>query len=141
MCNIARISFVLIVIFVLFACAGTEQYNQKLNSFIGLPQSELIAKMGKPSAKKIVNDYTEVWAYTKVDKIFVPSEFYTYNQGNEIYEEDGLFSPFLSTYLFSNNAGDLGYEAKYICKTLFLIQEGKVIAWKWQGNDCNDKNL
>ena len=124
--NIAKISFFLIVLIMLFACVTPNSYNLKLNSLIGAS-----------SAIKILGDDTEILAYTNVDNVFVPSEFYTYSQGDEIYGQDGLFSPFLSTYLFSNNPGDIGYEAKYICKTLFLLQNNKVIAWKWQGNDCH----
>ena len=72
-----------------------------------------------------------------MDNVFVPSEMYNYNQGDYVNDTDGLFSPFLDTYLFSNNQGDIGYNAKYICKTLFMLQNGKIVAWKWQGNDCN----
>ena len=137
MLSVEKISFILIVIFMLFACATPQRYNTELNSMIGESESDLIAKFGKPSAKKIFSDNTEIWAYTKVDNVFVPSEMYNYNQGDYVNDTDGLFSPFLDTYLFSNNPGDIGYNAKYICKTLFMLQNGKIVAWKWQGNDCN----
>lgn len=136
MFNIAKISFLLIMIFVVFACA-TSRYDDKLNLLLGASSEKLVAQFGKPSAKKIINDNTQIWAYTNVDNVFIPSEFYNYDQGSEILGEDGLFSPFLNTYLFSNNSGDIGYEAKYICKTLFLIQNNAVTAWKWQGNNCH----
>lgn len=132
----SRIAFVLIVIFGVFACTTTNEYNNKLNSFIGKNDSFLLAEMGKPSAKKIVNDTTQVWAYTKVDDVYVPSELYDYDQGSYINGQDGLFDPFLNTYLFSDDPQYFGYETKYICKTLFLIENGKISAWKWQGNDC-----
>ena len=137
--DIKKATFILILVIVLFACATPQKYNEKLNSMIGVSKEDLIKNFGKPSAAKILNNGDTILAYTFVDDVFVPSEFYTYNQGNEIYEEDGLFSPFLSTYEFSNNPGDIGYEAKYICKTLFLLQNNKVIAWKWQGNNCVSK--
>ena len=134
--DIKKATFILILVIVLFACATPQKYNEKLNSMIGVSKEDLIKNFGKPSAAKILNNGDTILAYTFVDDVFVPSEFYTYNQGNEIYEEDGLFSPFLSTYEFSNNPGVIGYEAKYICKTLFLLKNNKVIAWKWQGNNC-----
>lgn len=137
--DIKKATFILILVIVLFACATPQKYNEKLNSMIGASKEDLIKNFGKPSAAKILNNGDTILAYTFVDDVFVPSEFYTYNQGNEIYEEDGLFSPFLSTYEFSNNPGAIGYEAKYICKTLFLLQNNKVIAWKWQGNNCVSK--
>lgn len=135
--TIAKVSFFLIVLIMIFACASPNAYNLKLNSLIGASKSDIESQFGRPSAIKIIGDNSEILAYTNVDNVFVPSEFYTYSQGNEIYGEDGLFSPFLSTYLFSDNPGDIGYEAKYICKTLFLLENNKVVAWKWQGNDCN----
>ena len=134
--TIKKTAFVLILVFVLFACATTQKYDAKLNSMIGESQETLFKKFGKPSASKIFDNGDVIFAYTSIDDVFVPSEYYTYNQGNEIYEEDGLFSPFLTTYQFSNNPGDIGYEAKYICKTLFLMQNNKIVAWKWQGNNC-----
>ena len=135
--SVAKISFFLIVLLVVFACTYPNQYNLKLNSLIGASKSDIESQFGRPSAIKMIGDDKEILAYTHVDNIFVPSEFYTYSQGDEIYGEDGLFSPFLSTYLFSDDPGDIGYETEYICKTLFLLKNNKVIAWKWQGNDCN----
>lgn len=135
--NIGRVSFVLIVFFMLLACATPNDYNLKLNSLIGATGNDLETQFGKPSAKKILGDNTQIWVYTRVDNVYVPSELYTYDQGTEIYGQDGLFSPFLNTYLFSDNPGDIGYNAKYICKTLFMLENNKVTAWKWQGNDCH----
>ena len=133
---VAKISFFLIVLIMIFACANPNYYSLKLNSLIGASKNDIESQFGRPSAIKILGDNSEILAYTNVDNVFVPSEFYTYSQGERIYGEDGLFSPFLSTYLFSDNPGDIGYEAKYICKTLFLLENDKVIAWKWQGNNC-----
>ena len=118
------------------ACASAKDYDNALNKFLGASQAQIIQKFGKPSAIKIVDDNTKILAYTRVDDVFVPSEFYTYEQGEEFYGQDGIFSPFLNTYLFSQDPDALGYEAEYICKTLFLLQNDKVTAWKWQGNNC-----
>ena len=133
---IAKISFLLIVLITVCACVTPNSYSLKLNSLIGASKDDVESQFGRPSAIKILGDNSEILAYTNVDNVFVPSEFYTYSQGERIYGEDGLFSPFLSSYIFSDNPGDIGYEAKYICKTLFLLENDKVIAWKWQGNNC-----
>ena len=135
--NIAKISFFLIILIMIFACASPNAYNLKLDSLIGASQNDIESQFGRPSAIKIIDNDTKILAYTNVDNTFVPSEFYTYSQGNRIYGDDGLFSPFLSTYLFSDNPGDIGYNAHYICKTLFLLENNKVVAWKWQGNNCS----
>ena len=135
--QINKIAFILIFVFILLACTTTKNYDYQLNSFIGASKDEIIKHFGKPSAIKILDNNTLIFAYTKVDNIFVPSEFYTYNQGEEIYNQDGIFSPFLNTYLFSDTPGNIGYQADYICKTLFLLQNDKVVAWKHQGNVCS----
>lgn len=134
--KIGKVAFVLIFMFLLFACATQQGYDNKLDSLLGASKEQIISSYGRPSAVKIINDNTEILAYTKIDEIFVPSEFYTYDQGNEIYGQDALFSPFLSNYLFSDNPAGIGYNADYICKTLFLLQNNHVTAWKWQGNNC-----
>ena len=74
----------------LFACVTPNAYNLKLNSLIGASKNDIETQFGKPSAIKILGDNTEILAYTNVDNVFVPSEFYTYSQGEEIYGEDGL---------------------------------------------------
>lgn len=134
--RIGKVAFVLIFVLLLFACATPQGYDNKLNAYLGASKEEIISQFGRPSAVKIIDNNTEILAYTKVDDIFVPSEFYTYDQGNEIYGQDALFSPFLSNYLFSDNPAGIGYNADYICKTLFLLQNNHVTAWKWQGNNC-----
>lgn len=134
--KIAKLAFVLIFVFLLFACASPQGYDTKLNALLGASKEQIINQFGRPSAIKIINNDTSILAYTKVDDVFVPSEFYTYDQGNEIYGQDALFSPFLSNYLFSDNPSGIGYNAEYICKTLFLLQNNRVTAWKWQGNNC-----
>ena len=131
-----RIAFLLIVAALLFACATTKGYDNMLNGFLGASEAQIVQHFGKPSAVKIIDSDTKILAYTKVDDIFVPSEFYTYEQGEEIYGMDGMFSPFLNTYLFAENPAAIGYEADYICKTMFLLEKRKVTAWRWQGNNC-----
>ena len=127
--NIAKISFFLIVLIMIFACVSPNAYNLRLNSLIGASKNDIESQFGRPSAIKILGDDTEILAYTNVDNVFGPSECYTYSQGEGVEGQDGL--------CFSDNPGDIGYEAKYICKTLFLLQNDKLIAWKWQGNNCH----
>ncbi len=131
-----KIAFLLIVTALLFACATAKNYDHMLNGFLGASETDVIKHFGRPSAIKIIDNNTKILAYTQVDDVFVPSEFYTYQQGEEIYGADGMFSPFLNTYLFAEAPGDIGYEADYICKTLFLLKNGHVVSWRWQGNNC-----
>ncbi len=134
--TVGKIAFVLIFVLTLFACATRDDYDTALNDMLGASDAEIQAKFGRPSAMKILENGDIILSYTKIDDIFVPSEFYTYNQGNEINGMDATYSPFLNTYLFSDEPGNIGYDAKYICKTIFLLQNNKVTSWKWQGNNC-----
>ncbi len=130
-----QISFALILLFLLFACS-TTQNTAKLNATLGMSRTELIETMGTPSATKILDNGTEILAYMKVDNVYVPSEFYIYNQGNLANEYDPLSTPFLNDYDFSPFGDDFGYTATYYCKTAFILKGGKVLTWEQNGNDC-----
>lgn len=118
-----------------FACASNAKYDKKLETWVGKPVSSLTKKWGEPSAKKFLANGDSVITYTKANDVYVPSEFYTYNQGFEP-SENVVYSPFLNDYNFSPYMDNFGYEVVDYCQTSFLIQEGFVTAWKWKGNDC-----
>ena len=130
-----RICFALIFTFVLFACATPEKYDMKLSQLVGADKATVEKEMGKPSAVKILSDGSEILAYVKANDVYVPSEFYLYNQGDLSNQED-IYSPFLSNYDYSPYAGVFGYQVEYICQTVFLLQNNVVTAWKWRGNNC-----
>ena len=120
----------------LAGCASTTAYDAQMNSLIGRNTTFLIKFMGKPSAKKIMADGKEVWAYTNIDNVYVPSEFYLYNQGTMSEEYDGLYAPFMEQYDFSPYEKEFGYIVKYYCQTSFLIEYHTVIGWSRRGNGC-----
>ena len=130
-----KISFALILFFLLIACASPMKYDKKLNSLVGANKTELLKQMGKPSAVKVFANGDEVIAYVKANDVYVPSEFYLYNQGNPANQQD-VYSPFLEDYDFSPYGAAFGYQVEYFCQTAFLLQNGVVTAWKWRGNDC-----
>ncbi|MFR8205674.1 MAG: hypothetical protein ACLU99_04570 [Alphaproteobacteria bacterium] len=77
-----KMSFILILTFLLFACATPAKYDSKLNRLVGVSKSQLIKDMGQPSATKVFANGDEVLAYVKANDVYVPSEFYLYNQGH-----------------------------------------------------------
>lgn len=131
-----QISFVLILTFLLFACASSGKYDKQLNQSIGDSKTQLVEKLGRPSAVKILPNGDELLAYTKVHEVYIPSEYYLYNQGALSTEYDNLYTPFLGDYDFTPAYSTLGYDIKNVCQTVFLIQKGIVTGWKWRGNDC-----
>ncbi len=130
-----NLSLVLITAFLLFACATPAKYDARLNSLIGANKEALVQEMGQPSAVKMLPNGDEVLAYVKANNVYVPSEFYLYNQG-ALSNEGDLYAPFLSDYDYSPYGASFGYEVEYICQTVFLIQNGVVTGWKWRGNNC-----
>ncbi len=131
-----HISFTLILLFLLFACSTTQNNTAKMNAMLGLNKAELIQRMGQPSGTKILPNGFEVLSYTSVDNVYVPSEFYIYNQGNLANEYDPFYSPFLGDYDFSPYGDSFGYNVEYYCKTAFVLENDKVTSWKQKGNDC-----
>lgn len=119
----------------LFSCATPAKYDNKLNGMVGEKVDVLQKEFGKPSAKKIFGNGYEVYTYTKANDVYVPSEFYLYNQGFEP-SEDVVYQPFLNNYDFSPYAENFGYQVEYMCQTSFLLQNGIITGWKWRGNDC-----
>ena len=83
-----HISFALILLFLLFACSTTPNNKTKMDNMLGLTKNELIQRMGQPSGAKILPNDIEVLSYTTVDNVYVPSEFYIYNQGTLANEYD-----------------------------------------------------
>lgn len=126
--------YILVLIF-LFACATPQKYDARLNRLIGQKVSVLQKDWGTPSAKKILDDGGMVITYTKADNVFVPSEFYVYNQSFQDNPDD-VYQPFVNDYDFSAFGESLGEEVEYVCQTSFLIQNNIISGWKWKGNDC-----
>ena len=88
-----RACFALILFFLLLACASPLKYDYKLNRLVGADKTELLKEMGKPSATKVFANGDEVVAYVKANDVYVPSEFYLYNQSGASAED--VYAPFL----------------------------------------------
>lgn len=119
----------------LFSCATPEKYDQKLDTWVGKTESQLQAKWGRPSAARIMDNGNKVITYTKANNMYVPSEFYIYNPGQEP-NVDVVYTPFNGDYNFSPYTAAYGYQVEELCQTSFLVQNGIITGWKWRGNDC-----
>lgn len=122
-------------LFLLFACATSAKYDVKLNNYVGDTKANLVKELGKPSAVKVMANGDEVLSYVKANNVYVPSEYYIYNQ-DSVANEDMIYSPFLGNYDFTPYAQSFGYQVEEICQTAFLVQSGVVTGWKWRGNNC-----
>jgi hypothetical protein len=124
----------LIGLLFLTACATSQKYDQKLQQWIGQSEAKLESVWGRPSAQKYLAPDSKVVTYTKVSEWFIPSEYYFYNDGWG--ESDVIFDPFMNEYDFTPYAQLVDSQVQEFCQTSFWIENGKITAWKWRGNDC-----
>ena len=131
-----KVSFALVLVMFLFACATSEKYDRKLAGWVGKTESSLVAKWGRPSATRILDNGDKIITYTKANNVYVPSEYYIYNTTGAQPSDTVLYSPFMDNYDFGPYSQTFGYQVEEICQTAFLIQDGIITGWKWRGNDC-----
>lgn len=129
-----RAAFLLIFMFLLFACATEAQYNQKLEKYVGRTQANLIENFGQPSAKKIMPDGTEVLTYTKISESYVPIEYFYDNPGWG--ETDIVYNPFWGEYELAPFSSIVDTEVEEICQTSFVVKNNIVVSYKFRGNNC-----
>jgi hypothetical protein len=93
----------------LAACATTRQYEEKLEAWVGRSDSDLVVKWGAPVATFSQGNGIQLYEYQKIDR--------------ETREKSARTVA--------------GYEPS--CRTFFLIKDGKVVGWKWEGENCRSK--
>jgi len=130
-----KIYFTLLLLIFLFSCATSEKYDAELSGWVGKPAHTLIAQWGRPSARKINADGSEVITYTKADNVYVPSEFYLYNPYS-LHGDVSVYAPFDGDYAFTPYGGTPGQDPELVCQTSFLVQNNIITGWKWTGNNC-----
>lgn len=129
-----NIAFLTILTLLLFACATSQKYDEKLNGWIGKSEQDLVMSWGRPSAIKYVNDNTKIITYTKINEFYFPSEYYLYNE--EFEPEDTIYAPLMNEYDFTPYAELTDNVVETMCQTSFIVKNNIVAAWKWKGNDC-----
>ncbi len=129
-----NIAFLIILSLLLLACATSEKYDQKLNTWIGKSEQALALSWGRPSAVKYVNPHVKIFTYTKINEFYFPSEYYLYNE--EFEPDDTIYAPLMNEYNFMPYAELTDNEVETFCQTSFIIKDNVVSAWKWRGNDC-----
>ena len=132
---IHKFFFCLLLLIFLSACATEEKYNNKLNELIGKNESFLLKDFGKPSAQKIINSHTKILTYTNIENMYIPSEFYEYNNPPYVGAYDPFY-PFNDMYVYTPMRRYLGVNVKMICQTSFLIENDVIKKWDWRGNNC-----
>jgi hypothetical protein len=91
------------------ACATTRRYQEKLEAWVGRSDSELVVKWGAPTSTFTQGNGVQLYEYEKID--------------HETREKSARTVA--------------GYQPS--CRTFFEIKDGKVIGWKWEGENCRAK--
>ena len=132
---IHKIFFWLLLIIFLSACATEEKYKHNINMLIGKNESDLLTDFGKPSAQKIINQHTKILTYTKLESMYVPSEFYEYNNPPYVGADD-VFYPFNDLYIYNPMSQYLDVDVRLYCQTSFLLENNIIKSWHAHGNNC-----
>jgi len=96
----------LLSMIILTGCATEAKYQAYLDSLIGISKDNIVEGLGKPDEEYTANG----------------REFLTYktNHGNSVYV---------------NKYGS-GYSTPRYCNTTYILEKGKMVSWKYNGNTC-----
>jgi len=108
----------------LAGCATTDHYERSLNALVGLQESELVQKLGRPNRTYDANGFRYL-VYESRDIAFIPGTANGYQtMGQGVHERR----------MAIGGSPDVAIEAT--CITTFEIEQAKVIAWAHKGNYC-----
>lgn len=99
--------------FLLSACATTGKYEEKLQSWVGSNEADLVRDWGPPNSVYTLTGGGKILTYTRST---LPQSKTTYDATDR-----------------SLNTSS----AQYICTTNFTVDGGgKITTWRWEGNAC-----
>lgn len=104
---------------------GNEEYSQKLTYWLGKPQWSLFAKWGQPDEQFAIDANTYVVSYTKIYK-------------SSSWDRAKIYARELSSEALDigPNYGSPQETPLYYCKTNFTIQNGRVVDFGFNGDNC-----
>lgn len=100
---------------------GSDNYNQKLSTWMGRPVQALISHWGEPDSQFSINRDTMALVYVKSEKY-------------------GAFEPYRDTLNYegisSPQYGYSMYKPVYYCRTTFSVRNGIIVDYAFEGDDC-----
>ena len=112
------------VVVMAMGCATTAKYEQMLATWVGAAELDLYRSWGPPEALYEVSGGKFV-SYLRSGQIRMPATAPTYQ------------TIFTGNTAFTNAVGGSpAYNVQWSCKTIFEIRQEKVVAWRWQGDNC-----
>lgn len=119
------VGLVLSVVVTVGGCATAEKYEAALNSWMGHSETELVSSWGPPVNVYTAPDGTRILTFQSARNVYIPGQAPNYTTsviGNTAY----------TTAVGGRSAMNLDMS----CATSFTVKNGKIITWRYQGNDC-----
>lgn len=120
---------VTLLILLISGCATTSGYEQRLNSWMGTSEVQLIRSWGVPAQVYQTGN----------------SKYLVYNSSRNVYLPGS--SPAYTTTFIGNTAytssygGSAPQNINFQCQTTFEIINGQLMSWRYKGNDCTAPEL
>lgn len=129
----AVILSLMISAFVLTSCRTTEGYRQKMGSYVGASEAELIDAFGVPSDSYELDNGTKVLQYNYSQQSFVADPAFGSSFGHYAGRRHG-YSNYTSAYVPLSPPQRVVTSS---CQTLFkLNRKRQVIDFGFKGNSC-----
>lgn len=129
-----KVFFLLILSFLVLACAYNTPYEQQLRSWVGKPEQALIVAFGTPTFKKVTSNGQTLLTYIKQNEYLVPTEYF-YDYPGWV-DTDVMYDPFFADEGMPPYAQIIDTEVEGICQTTFTVMDGIVQSYRFKGNGC-----
>lgn len=107
----------------LAACASEARYQEILAGWTGAREAQLVAAWGAPDSFYTAGDETRYLTYRRSRTIIFPGTLPT----TKVDPVSGLVT---------TTPGTRDVPLDYSCKTTFVVVDGRVVDWRYQGNGC-----
>ena len=118
----------------LTACATSQNYEKKLNTYIGKSEQQLISSWGQPQRTKQLANNEQILTYISINQQVLPDPNYYYGTG--YLTEDEMFYPFTYGGNAIPDGNFMGETITDYCQTKFYLKNNIVTAWQYKGNAC-----
>jgi hypothetical protein len=109
------------------ACASTEAYEAKLNTWLGKAEIALVEAWGPPDSFYEVGG-KKYLTYLSASTGYIPGTAPIYHSR--------IVGDTVHTHA---HGGTPGAVYTLSCKTIFTVEGGVIRDWRWQGNDCRSR--
>lgn len=120
----SKVVFFLCLFLLITGCATKEKFEEILDTWMGVESYKLVQTWGPPN-RYYTSNGVEFIEYLSSKTFIMPGVAPSYSttfSGNTAH----------TTY----NPGMPGETIDYKCVTTFEVRNGRIVHWRWEGNDC-----